>query len=229
MTSCTFRYLCFLLLSCLLLFISFQLCEGSNKDMAEPNTQYIKNPKVKSVPVENIPQNLLKNLQERIDAEIDTTITYQDIIDKKPCYPIDNENPDLILGYDPTVSYLVYRYNDFVDVHHKHKKRCGSHCQTDRDCRHASNSQCRQCHRGKCNPKRPKCQCPNGTVDRKQCKNHGQTICKRCNEGYFLDPLTLKCVPTCLNYQCSTGTKTRGPPIVCPPSGCDDITCCDQS
>ena len=69
MTSCTFRYLCFLLLSCLLLFISFQLCEGSNKDMAKPNTQYIKNPKVQSVPVENIPQNLLKNLQERIDAE----------------------------------------------------------------------------------------------------------------------------------------------------------------
>ena len=82
--------------------------------MAKPNTQYIKNPKVKSVPVENIPQNLLKNLQERIDAEIDNTITYQDIIDWKPCYRIDNENPDLILVYDPTVSYFIYDFTCFI-------------------------------------------------------------------------------------------------------------------
>jgi len=130
-------------------------------------------------------KNELNNLQKQIDETIESEITFKEIMDEIPKYNMTNDNPNLILGYDPTVSYMVYRYNNFLREKKK-KKECGDHCQSHDECHRAKNKQCRQCHHGKCNPRHPKCKCHHGTPDKKHCKINGEIKCSHCDKGYRL-------------------------------------------
>tara|TARA_B110001469_G_C9642577_1_gene323551 strand:- start:1354 stop:1716 length:363 start_codon:yes stop_codon:yes gene_type:complete len=65
--------------------------------------------------VVNNPINIFKKYQDSLDIQIENYITDFDIINYKKCgkQPINN-NPNLILGYDPTQSYIFYRKDNFT-------------------------------------------------------------------------------------------------------------------
>ncbi len=90
-------------------------------DETEPSetpNEFIDNPPPPDMSnIENKPSNILSGLQEQIDSNIESTISEEDILEyKKKCKDNINTNPNLILGYDPGMAYMVYRQNNYFNT-----------------------------------------------------------------------------------------------------------------
>ena len=92
-------------------------------DETEPSktpSEFIDKPK-DTTHIENKPTNVLSGLQEQIDSNIESTISEEDILEyKKKCNNTNtNTNPNLILGYDTGIAYMIYRKNNYFNTSNK--------------------------------------------------------------------------------------------------------------
>jgi len=144
-----------------------------------------------------IPVNVLKSFQEKLNNFEEPTL--EEIENYKQCNILPMDDPNVILGHDPTISDVVsrqnlVRYRDIDDTHPSvnHVPHCYNHF-------HLENGSCVQ----------NECNCPNGiSKTGTDCKRHNSILCESCNNGYHMDTETHSCkLNTC---KCTNGRKAIG-------------------
>lgn len=187
-TYCFLFFVCFLLYLCIDSFEFLDATEPSTTSSNQKQTQLI-----------NKPTNSLRTLQTEIDRSVQSSINPTKVRKTPQCYSSFNNTANVILGYDPSIAYIVDRQNNFVSVklHEKHKNSPKNTCTkpgfTYRN--------------GKCQENQ--CTCSNGTpAQGTDCHTHGATNCIECNEGYRIRSDKAVCEKNIC--QCMNGTPFIG-------------------